>query len=141
MVVRHADRSLLLLVCGLCIACQTTRIAAPRPVPGAPFLLHPPCCRRCRRLHRAACTAPRPGIPPTLPSPSFQFLLLCLKLEEMENVESVSLPGNAMYCMTVSWQTPPPPLLACLAGPHVCAASSACQQHTAMSLATLLGCR
>lgn len=34
--------------------------------------------------------------------PAVQLLLLCIKLEEMENVESVSLPADATYTMTAS---------------------------------------
>ena len=35
-------------------------------------------------------------------APALQLLLLCIKLEEMENVESVSLPADVTYTMTAS---------------------------------------
>ena len=54
----------------------------------------------------AACSCPPSCL---LHRGPLQFLLLNLKLEEMENVESVSLPSNATYCMTVRRPRPKPP--------------------------------
>ena len=54
----------------------------------------------------AACSCPPSCL---LHRGPLQFLLLNLKLEEMENVESVSLPSNATYCMTVRCAVTSPP--------------------------------
>ena len=84
---------------------------------GPSLLVAKPTCRAAlhrRRRHRCSCPLLRCCAFPSLP----QLILLCLKLDEMENVESVSLPGDASYCMTVRRR---------IAGQaRACAASSRC---------------
>ena len=59
----------------------------------------------CRRRHHHRCRLPPLARPIGSHGPTcrrLQFLLLCVKLEEMENVESVSLPPGAHFVLDVS---------------------------------------
>lgn len=88
----------------------------------------------------ASCRLPPPEVQPSglstqlRCSPLIQVLLLRIKLEEMENVESVSLPTDANYTMTVRHRQPgwlcvhsagSAPRLLLAAGSHACIAAAA----------------
>lgn len=64
------------------------------------------CCMQTRVQARRSPLPPPPPLPASqvrhYSAPAEQLLLLRIKLEEMENVESVSLPADVTYTMTAS---------------------------------------